>query len=238
MFNKEKLKGFVSGVVLSAVLFTSLGAFAAVKKTIEVTYNNIKLVVNGKPVKFGKDSAGNQIEPFLYNGTNYLPVRAVGEALGQKVDWDGATQTVYIGKKPGELSYMTEAIDAYKVFNTSVYTLTDPAKFSMAGKDYDTGYVFGGYTTSYLIFNLDGQYSEISGILGAVSWKYTQPKRDLNIYLDGKLYKTITVDPLNLPEELTIPVEGVLQLRLESPYVGSGGTNGDTYIGFGNVVIK
>ncbi|MCL2401000.1 MAG: copper amine oxidase N-terminal domain-containing protein, partial [Oscillospiraceae bacterium] len=29
-------------------------------------------------------------------GTTFLPVRAVAEALGQEVDWDGATNTVYL----------------------------------------------------------------------------------------------------------------------------------------------
>lgn len=44
----------------------------------------------------GKDSSGKTVEPFAYKGTTYLPVRAVGEALNKKVDWDGKTQTVII----------------------------------------------------------------------------------------------------------------------------------------------
>ena len=216
-----------------------MGAFASgsVRKTLNVIYNNIKLVVDGKPVEFGKDSAGNQIEPFIYNGTTYLPVRAVGEALGKKVDWDGATRTVYIGQKPGEVSYMTETIQPYKNYGVRIYNLDNSKKFSMAGVGYNSGYSFGGHITTYLLFNLNGEYSEISGTLGAISWDTTLT-RDLNIYLDGKLYKSISVDPNNLPEDITIPVDEVMQLKLESPYYGRGGTNGDTYIGFGNVIIR
>jgi len=236
---KEKLKGFVLGIVVTALLLCSVNVFAAdfVKQTIQVTYSNIKLLVDGKPVVFGKDSKGNQIEPFIYNGTTYLPVRAVGEALGKKVDWDGATQTVYVGQKPGEVNYMTEAVEPYKVYNTTVYTLSSPDKFSMAGKNYKTGYVFGGYIDSYVLFNLDGQYEEISGAIGAVSWKFTT-KRNIAIYLDGELYKDIVVDPLGMPEEITIPVKGVMQVRLESDYSSAGGTNGDTYVAFADVLIK
>lgn len=239
MSKKERLKGFVSGVILTVLLFSSIGVFASgsVRKTIDVFYNNVKLVVDGKPVKFGKDSAGNQIEPFIYNGTTYLPVRAVGEALGKKVDWDGATQTVYVGQKPDEVSYMTETIEPYKKYSANIYKLNDPKTFSMGGVKYNTGYVFGDFITSYLLFNLNGQYSEISGTLGTVSWD-TSLTRDLNIYLDGELYKTISVDPNKLPEDITIPVKGVMQLKLESPYNGRGGTNGDTYIGLGNVIIR
>jgi len=239
MHNKEKLKGFVLGVVITALLLCSVNVFAAdfVKKTLQVTYSNIKLVVDGKPVVFGKDLSGNQIEPFIYNGTTYLPVRAVGEALGKKVDWDGTTQTVYVGQKPGDVNYMTEAVEPYKVFNATVYTLNSPDKFSMAGKNYNTGYVLGDYIDSYILFNLDGQYEEISGVVGAVRW-FNTSKRNIAIYLDGELYKNIVVDPLGMPEEITIPVKGVMQVRLESDYSSIGGSNGDTYVAFADVLIK
>jgi hypothetical protein len=34
--------------------------------------------------------------PITYNGSTYLPLRAVGEALGAQITWDGATQTIGI----------------------------------------------------------------------------------------------------------------------------------------------
>jgi hypothetical protein len=53
------------------------------------------LVVNGQEVT-PRDVQGNVVEPFIFEGTTFLPVRAVAEALGQEVNWDGATNTVYI----------------------------------------------------------------------------------------------------------------------------------------------
>lgn len=41
----------------------------------------------------------SNVEPFIYNGTTYLPVRAVAEALGEKVEYDKNSSTVYIGEK-------------------------------------------------------------------------------------------------------------------------------------------
>jgi uncharacterized secreted protein with C-terminal beta-propeller domain len=40
-----------------------------------------------------KDANGNPVEACVYNGTTYLPVRAVGEAYGKVVQWDGSTQS-------------------------------------------------------------------------------------------------------------------------------------------------
>ncbi|MCL2386825.1 MAG: copper amine oxidase N-terminal domain-containing protein [Defluviitaleaceae bacterium] len=96
---KKAIKGYVAGVittVLLIVLATSVYA-AARTQSITVTYNNIRLVVNGTHV-IPRDAQGNVIEPFVFGGTTFLPVRAVAEALGQEVSWDGNTQTVYVGQ--------------------------------------------------------------------------------------------------------------------------------------------
>lgn len=44
------------------------------------------------------DASGNKVEPFTYEGTIYIPLRAVAEALGKEVTWDQKTYTAYIGK--------------------------------------------------------------------------------------------------------------------------------------------
>jgi hypothetical protein len=88
--------GFISMLLL--LLFVSPGFAQTGKKNLEASYNNIKLVINGKIV-VPKDVNGTIVEPFIYNGTTYLPVRAVSEALDKNVDWDGATQTVYVTDK-------------------------------------------------------------------------------------------------------------------------------------------
>jgi hypothetical protein len=36
------------------------------------------------------------VEPFVSDGTTYLPVRAIADALGKNVSWDNATKSVYI----------------------------------------------------------------------------------------------------------------------------------------------
>ena len=79
-------------LVLAAVLATT--AFATVgSRTAELFYNNIKVMINGKEVT-PTDANGNAIEPFIIEGTTYLPVRGVASALGMNVGWDSATNTV------------------------------------------------------------------------------------------------------------------------------------------------
>lgn len=46
-----------------------------------------------------RDASGAPVEPFLYNGTTYLPVRAAADAMGVDISWDQETYTVYLGQK-------------------------------------------------------------------------------------------------------------------------------------------
>jgi hypothetical protein len=98
--------------VLLLMLLVSPGLADSGKKNIEATFNNIQLVIDGTKI-VPKDANGNIVEPFIYNGSTYLPVRAVGEAIGKTVEWDPATQTVYLGEKP---ITATEAVTQEPVF--------------------------------------------------------------------------------------------------------------------------
>lgn len=233
MRRKERAKGFIFGVVLTLLLVSTVGVFAAgqVSKKIDVIYNNIKLVVDGKPVSFGKDAAGSQIEPFIYNGTTYLPVRAVGDAIGKNVDWDGGTQTVYLGEKLNEISYMTEVVEPYKKWEVDIYRLNDTKNLNMGGLEYKTGYNFiktGSATDPYAYFNLNGKYNTMSGYLGNDS----SYDISVSVYLDEVLYDTIILKESSLPKKIDIPVNGVNQLLIKT-------TGGSKYtIGFGDIILK
>ncbi len=83
----KEIKGFITGVILT-VLMMNIGVFAyAITKTIEVAVNSINLMVDGEKV---------DIDNFIYNGTTYVPMRAVAEMLGKYVNWDDTTKTASI----------------------------------------------------------------------------------------------------------------------------------------------
>ena len=86
------MKKFVSGLIVGAIVTTTISTFAGgVWDKIDVLKNDINVMVDGKQI-----FADN----FVYNDTTYLPLRAVSEALNQPVEYDKATNTAYIGEKP------------------------------------------------------------------------------------------------------------------------------------------
>ena len=99
---KEKLKGIVLGIVIGAMfvptVFATIGTV-----TKDLSYNNIKITLNGQEL-IPSDANGNYVEPFIIEGTTYLPVRAVANALGLNVTWDGTNNTVVLAEQSSDVS--------------------------------------------------------------------------------------------------------------------------------------
>ena len=92
--NRDNCKGFVAGLLASA-LALGLGATAiAVTRSIDVD-DGIRVTVNGVPFT-PRDVNGREVELFAHNGTTYAPVRAFAKAAGLSVDYDAATNTARI----------------------------------------------------------------------------------------------------------------------------------------------
>ena len=94
---KNQFKGFVSGILVTLLLVGCIGTAAATvgSKTAQLQYNDIHVTLDGTQVNLA-DANGNPAEPFIIDGTTYLPVRAISGALGLEVSWDAATHTVIL----------------------------------------------------------------------------------------------------------------------------------------------
>ena len=96
------LKSKKSRIILTSVavlLVFSITVFAKqATETISVMYDNIKILIDGVEYT-ATDANGNVVEPFIYNGTTYLPVRGIANAFDKDVDWEPQTSTVILGSK-------------------------------------------------------------------------------------------------------------------------------------------
>lgn len=224
---KVHWKSFSLGIIITIALALGIGEVSAastsIVKNIKVSYNNIKIMVNSHEVNLGKDSSGKKIEPFTYNGTTYLPVRAVSEALGETVNWDAKENKVYIGTYPGKIDRLYDVAYPY---NYSALD-RDGGTFQMGGLEYNSGFKFF-LSDGYMYSNLQGKYTTLKFDLGNTSVS-DNTTSSLNVYLDGKLYSSFEVNSNELPKSVTIPVEGVHQIKFET---------GDSYtVGIGEPIL-
>jgi len=106
---KEKMKGFFLGIIVMSLIFMmSMSAYALIgTKTITASYSNIKIYID-QMLMTPKDVKGNEVEPFIYNGTTYVPIRAVSEAFNKSVSWDGSSSSIYVGRQPNVVFQDTE----------------------------------------------------------------------------------------------------------------------------------
>lgn len=125
-------------LVLVLVLTPTVALASVASEQIEVQRNVATVTVNGEKV---------QTDSFIYNGTTYVPLRAVSENMGSEVTWDNKTKTAAI-KSPS-----VESTD------------TDRPKDMLEIK--------GNTANIYWIGILAQKNSEIMDIANATAWSLT-----------------------------------------------------------------
>jgi len=145
-------------------IFESLGAevfWDEVQKKVTAVRQNVKIslkvgeisaIVDGKSVRLDK-------APLVYKGATMVPVRFVSEALGETVEWDQNTRSVYIGGRPYISSEAKQIKINGKTFNVNIVRvdlnnkkigmkLTEPLK-GMAQRHNALAAINGTYFNAY-----------------------------------------------------------------------------------------
>jgi hypothetical protein len=94
----KQLKSFITGALVMLLLTAAITAvFAAASpefRPVTALFRGITVEIGGEEL-VPRNARGEIVEPII-DGTTYLPVRAISEALGKNVRWDGDSQTVFI----------------------------------------------------------------------------------------------------------------------------------------------
>lgn len=123
---KRQWKGFISGMLVSTMLLSLVAsAYATYQRQATLDYTGINITLNGQTVT-PTDANGNPVEPFAIDGTTYLPVRAIANAMGLGVAWEQSTQTVKLTGGGAQLS------DQQAQTATEKYSRTSPAPIGTA----------------------------------------------------------------------------------------------------------
>lgn len=145
------------------------------------TSQNITITLDGK--------VQNVPAPFIYNGTTYLPVRAICDMVGIPVEWRADTKTVLLG------TYLHEASPSTTI-PTDAKVLTDKDMIDLAHKYKDGSFFiecdFHNNPNIQLDFNTDG-YKTLTFTVttGDVDDKSNQ---DVRVWESDSLHGTILAD--------------------------------------------
>jgi len=228
-----KLKrGIIIGVIIGMLFSYGIVNASSFTKNLLVYYGIAnKIVINGL------DKTPTDTMPFVYEGTTYVPLRYISEALGSSVGWEGSTGTIFIGEQPNKnITYLSD-LPLYSYDNVTLlrtnnstdedknitsYSYYFPSGYVMkaAGTEYAKGISLipnnKAYPSTDLIFNLNGQYSTLSGVVNyADQWMERAGKDIIKFYVDDILKGQYTIEKGKLPQNFEISVKNGLQLRIE-----------------------
>lgn len=92
-FKKLAERVFLPVLCLVLLLTPLIGCAQAADTVTARLRPDYTIIIDGAERDF-YNAAGQQVHPVAYDGTTYLPVRAIGELMGKTVAWDAATNTV------------------------------------------------------------------------------------------------------------------------------------------------
>lgn len=176
------------------------GAPAATKatKSVDITYRGTKISLDGEPVAL-VNANGEAVEPFILAGTNYLPLRIVGEALGLAVAWDSATSTVTLSKKSTETVWAPAGMRF-----TGGETGGDYSELVNIKYEYDAlGRLTAMYSTDSRIelrcsYDKSGSISQLDykvpGVRTSYKWEYDADGEPIAFYENGTLMEAYSCE--------------------------------------------
>lgn len=134
------MKKRIPAVILMFALFIgSALAVNAYQKSITVKYG-ITVEFNGQELSM-TDADGIPVDAFVYEGTTYVPIRAISETFGADVGYDASTNTAYV------YDDFTEIITAaYKLNRTIAHCDSLLSLFDTA-----IGYTFNEKPYNYIV---------------------------------------------------------------------------------------
>lgn len=96
---KKNMLSFVSGMIAMLLLVGLPVTALAVSGAIRIEVSPTSVLMDGE-VFHPKDANGNDVMVFTYNGTTYAPLRALAEAYGLEVGYDGERHIATVSKQP------------------------------------------------------------------------------------------------------------------------------------------
>ncbi len=214
---KKRLQGFIAGA-LSALIITGGTALALNSTTLyDVITSGVSIVIDGSKL-IPKDANGNTVEPIIYNGTTYLPVRAIANALGKAVYWDGPNYTAYLGEMKGQLEYPTVSINDVDNIG-STYANSKVSNDDLID-NYGNSYSYAGYSrfydTSTFQTLLNMKYSKFKATVYVPKGCSSSDTAKILIKADGKtIWSSPEITKTSRPVNIDVNIKGCNDFQIE-----------------------
>ena len=186
-----------AGIMLGVLLCMGIQTFASdtVKHITASVNDTFQFIVDG-----AKADLPEEYEVLIYNNRTYLPVRAVGDMVGTKVDWDNRTKTITLTsssksseENPPRKEYEKLPVTKEnKEFTLTITTCTEDLQdhyrklgLRLESRQKNTTVRIAPSATKYIIEGVSYDYSQTESSYWDDRWytSYAEKGRDLEGYL-------------------------------------------------------
>ena len=91
---KKSMKGFIAGILLTTLLLSTFTVFATTTRTIEVNFGGYRTFLHGQEIT-ANNAQGQRVVPFSYDGSVYIPIELILQAMGDSVRWDADARILH-----------------------------------------------------------------------------------------------------------------------------------------------
>lgn len=209
-------------LALACGLIVGASATSALQTVSAYLRPDVSIKCDGEVQPAMKDAQGNTVYPLTYNGSTYVPIRAISNILGVQVDWDGASKTVLLGDPAAGVD-LIEAYQPYVSYDKKMYydAFASDNPVFVQNADKQTMNI-GGETVSHWIglnvvsrnhdtkpcsFNLGGKYQTLGFKVYA--------ERDMTLYVKGENGTVLGQYSLKggqVPQTITVDLKNTVQL--------------------------
>jgi hypothetical protein len=223
MKNYQKLIYVFIGMILmgcvSATIIPVMASMAQKQISVltgaQIYIDDIKL----NPV----DGNGKPVEVFIYNGTTYLPVRAISNAFNKAVVWEGKSSSVFVGKHSSDIPAASlEDMEYFYTEGTAGAWWSNIKDVSSGVKDNLSNIHYNGLFMNHPspgadIYNINQKYSRFKGAFALYyDYKNTDTQAIYKIYGDDTLlFQSPVITKGAYPAQFDIDVTGVVQLKIQ-----------------------
>ncbi|WP_036674245.1 stalk domain-containing protein [Paenibacillus sp. HGF5] len=205
---KKKYILLLSAATMLGGMTIGVGAAPALEKISANLNWGIKYEVNGEDW-VPKDQSGKKLATITYNNSNYIPVKAISEALGSVVEYDSKNQKIIIGEKPDTTIITKEGIK----INSTSFTTRDKQYTEHNGKDYGSGIVMREINNSEktIILEPKGKYKVLDLSLLPIN---IRNDISVTIYNGKTKIKELMLSPKDIGQHIVIDIKDANQIEV------------------------
>lgn len=114
-------------MLFCVILFSGNISYAASPSSVSVYLRPDVTIMVGEQIKSFYDENGKPVFPLNYQGSTYLPVRAVSALMNENIEWAGKNKTIYIGRTLSEPGSQVSVASDGAVRDGSISSALKPA---------------------------------------------------------------------------------------------------------------